>query len=112
MLGCGRPVRQRDMLALSLTVLPSAGGSVRRALLRSEAELLRREADSLGEQAPVVRCGHCRESQALQVVTEKLQRVARSHGITGRTIAERALVLGQFSWSQSACCAGTHGAAT
>jgi hypothetical protein len=109
---CGRPARQGDMLSLSLALPPSTGGSVRRALLRAEAELLRREADSLGEQAPVPMCRHCREAQALLVVAAKLQRVARSQGVNGRTIAERALLLGQFSSTTSPCCAGTCGAAT
>lgn len=104
---CGRPVRQRDMLALSLSVPPTTGGSVRRALLRAEAEQLRREADSLREHLPVPKCRHCREAQALLVVAQRLQRVARAQGMTGRTMVERALLLGQFTSSPSRCYPGT-----
>lgn len=102
---CSRPVRQHDMLSLSLTVPPAAGGSVRRALLRCEAEMLRREADALGASAPRAMCRHCRESQAMLLLAQQLQLVARAHGMTGNTIAERALLLGQFSSTFSPCCA-------
>ncbi len=87
----------QDMLSLSLTLPPSAGGSVRRALLRSQAEILRRQADAVGTSAPAAACVHCRESEAMRAVAERLQRVARSLGISGTTIAERALLLGELT---------------
>jgi len=87
----------QDMLSLSLTLPPSAGGSVRRALLRSQAEILHRQAEAVGTYAPAAACVHCRESEAMRAVAERLQRVARALGISGATIAERALLLGQLT---------------
>jgi hypothetical protein len=87
----------QDMLSLSLTLPPSAGGSARRALLRSQAEILRRQADAVGTSTPAAACVHCRESEAMRAVAERLQRVARSLGISGTTIAERALLLGELT---------------
>jgi proline dehydrogenase len=87
----------QDMLSLSLTLPPSAGGSVRRALLRSQAEILRRQADAVGTHAPAAACVHCCESEAMRAVAERLQHVARALGISGTTIAERALLLGQIT---------------
>jgi len=84
----------QDMLSLSLALPPSAGGSVRPALLRSQAEIMRRQADAMGASAPAGVCVDCRESEAMQAVVQRLQRVARSLGISGTTIAERALLLG------------------
>ncbi|MEX2290281.1 MAG: hypothetical protein WD794_08160 [Mycobacteriales bacterium] len=84
-------------LSLSLALPHSAGGSVRRALLRSQAEILRREADALGTSAPAAVCVHCRESEVMLAVAERLQRVARSLGVSGRTLAERAVLLGQLT---------------
>ncbi len=87
----------QDMLSLSLTLPPEAGGSVRRALLRSQAEILRRQVDAVGTYAPAAACVHCRESEAMVAVAERLQRVAHALGISGMTIAERALLLGQLT---------------
>lgn len=91
------PRFDQDMLSLSLSLPHSAGGSVRRALLRSQAEILRRQADSVGMWAPPAACVHCREAAAMLAVAEQLQRVARVAGISGKTIGERALLLGQLS---------------
>jgi hypothetical protein len=85
------------MLSLSLTLPPSAGRILRRALLRSQAEILRRQADAVGPYAPATACVHCRESAAMRAVAERLQRVARALGVSGTTIAERALLLGQLT---------------
>lgn len=95
----------QDMLSLSLTVPPRAGGSVRRAVLRSQAEILRRQADAVGSRAPATACQHCRESEAVRAVGEELQRVARTVGITGTTLAERALLLGESQWQLTAAVA-------
>jgi cytochrome c553 len=93
----------QDMLSLSLTLPPSTGGSVRRALLRSQAEILRRQADSIGTYAPAAACMHCHESEAMRAVAERLQNVARALGISGTTIAERVLLVGQLTAAAPPC---------
>lgn len=91
------PAFDQGTLSLKLTLPHSAGGSVRRAVLRSQAEILRRQADAVGRSAPPVACLHCRESEAMLAVAERLQRVARAAGISGKTIGERALLVGQLT---------------
>jgi len=63
-------------------------------LLRSQAEILRRQADAMGASTPAGVCVDCREAEAMQAVAQRLQHVARSLGVSGTTIAERALLLG------------------
>ena len=87
------PEVDQDMLSLSLTLPRSTGGSVRRALLRSQAEILSRQADAVGRYAPFAVCVHCRESEAMLAVVEQLQRVARAVGISGRTIDSGHVIL-------------------
>lgn len=93
----------QDMLSLSLTLPPRVGGSVGRALLRSQAEILRFEADAMGARAPAPVCQHCRDAAALWAVAERLQQVARASGVTGSTLAERALLLGRFTSEPCHC---------
>lgn len=103
---CGRATRHEDMLSLSLTLPPAAGGSLRRALLRSQAEILSRQADVIGARLPVSACQHCRESEAMLAVAEKLQRVARARGVIGTSITERAVLLGHLTSATPCRCAG------
>ena len=98
------PRFDQDMLSLSLSLPSSAGSSLRRALLRSQAEIMRRQADSVGMSAPLAACVHCRESEAMLAVAEQLQRVARAVGFQAKTIGERALLLGQFTPSAPCRC--------
>ncbi len=93
----------QDMLLLSLTLPTSRGGSVRRALLRSLADLLRREADSGGDCVPAA-CLPCREAAAMRVLVQRLQLAARSLGITDGTLAERAVLLGEVTAATPCLC--------
>lgn len=61
-----------------------ADGCVRRALLRSRADILRRQADGIGARAPAAACQHCRESEAMRAVVEQLQRVGARPASPGR----------------------------
>ena len=98
---CASPpsVAAGGVLSLTITVPPETGGALRRAVLRAEAVLLRREADEVADGPLRPRSCHSRQASAVQMVARAVAERARLEGLRGQTVAERALLGGTLTAS-------------
>lgn len=87
------------MLSLTITVPPETGGALRRAVLRAEAVLLRREADEVADGPLRPPSCQARQASAVQMVARAVAGRARLQGLRGQTVAERALLHGTLTAS-------------
>ena len=84
------------MYGLQVSVPPDLGGALRRAILRATAVELRQAAEDVGDRFHRPN-PHELEAAAVLRVARQVASAARESGLQGRSLQERALLLGSLS---------------